>query len=112
VVWIYINTVDVKVILLCTLCIMVGCTSRNGRGSIEDAVEQFRVAMVSADEELLLKLTSPMLSYGHSNGLVEEKGEFVASLLSAKYNFLTIDLKQQAIRLMGDIAIVRHELHA
>lgn len=68
--------------------------------------------MVSADEELLLKLTSPMLSYGHSNGLVEGKDEFIASLLSAKYNFLTIDLKQQTIRLTGNIAIVRHELHA
>ncbi len=36
--------------------------------AVGDAVEKLRKAIVDADGATLTKLTSPLLSYGHSNG--------------------------------------------
>lgn len=98
--------------LLCSLCmVLVGQTAPD-RISVTKAVEQLRVAMMSGEENVLFALTSPSLSYGHSNGVVENQLEFVASLTSGKYKFLSIDLDNQTIDIVQDVAIVRHRLFA
>lgn len=76
------------------------------------AVEQLRKAMVDGDGAALTKLTSPLLSYGHSSGHLEDQKEFVGKIVSGASDFVTIDLTEQTIAVSGDAAIVRHNLGA
>jgi ketosteroid isomerase-like protein len=52
------------------------------------------------------------LSYGHSNGLIENQDAFIKTLISGKSVFLTIDLSDQTIDMVDKTAIVRHTLYA
>ena len=80
--------------------------------AVASAVEKLRQAMVDGNKEALESITSDKLSYGHSSGLVESKTEFVDKLVSGKSDFVTIELKDQAISVSGSTAIVRHKLNA
>jgi ketosteroid isomerase-like protein len=78
--------------------------------AVATAVEKLRVAIIAADEAELLKLTAPALSYGHSNGLLEDQKEFIRALTSGESKFTKIDLSEQTISISGDVAVVRHKL--
>jgi ketosteroid isomerase-like protein len=78
--------------------------------AVGEAVEKLRKAIVDADESVLSKLTSPLLSYGHSNGLLEDKKEFIRAITSGESHFTRIDISDQTITISGDLAIVRHKL--
>lgn len=78
--------------------------------AVGDAVEKLKNAIVAADAPVLDKLTSPLLSYGHSNGLLEDKKEFIRAITSGESHFTKIDLSDQTISVSGDLAIVRHKL--
>ncbi|MFT3936448.1 MAG: nuclear transport factor 2 family protein [Chitinophagaceae bacterium] len=80
--------------------------------AVADAVENLRKAMVDPTKEALTKLTSPDLSYGHSSGKVQNQAEFIDALVSGASDFLNIDLTEQTIKVVGDVAMVRHVLSA
>ncbi len=80
--------------------------------AVAAAVEQLRVAMVSGNQEELNGIASDQLSYGHSGGHVEGKKEFVDKIASGKSDFVTIELSEQSIMVVGKTAIVRHSLNA
>ncbi|ACE82974.1 nuclear transport factor 2 family protein [Cellvibrio japonicus] len=80
--------------------------------AVEQQVEALRLAMIAGDAKQLDKLAAAKLSYGHSGGLVENKAEFIHKLESGSSDFVTIELKNQHISLSGDVALVRHDLHA
>jgi ketosteroid isomerase-like protein len=71
------------------------------------AVEALRAAMVSGDGRALAALVADSLTYGHSNGRLENKEQFLASL-DGKNAFRSIDLTKQTVTLDGDVAVVRH----
>ena len=73
-------------------------------------VEKLRVAIIDANEAELKKLTSSGLSYGHSNGLLEDQKEFIRALVSQESKFTKIELTDQTIAISGDVALVRHKL--
>lgn len=79
---------------------------------LTEAVELFRKMMVDPDRAALERLTSEILTYGHSSGLVEDRVTCAESLVSGKYNFLSIELSEQEIRIQNDIAVVVHLLFA
>jgi ketosteroid isomerase-like protein len=78
--------------------------------AVGEAVEKLKKAIVDADEAALSKLTSPLLSYGHSNGLLEDKKEFIRAITSGESHFTRLDISDQTITISGDLAIVRHKL--
>jgi hypothetical protein len=77
---------------------------------IKAKVEDLRKAMIAADKIALDQLTAPELSYGHSNGMIEDKATFIDALLKGRSVFKTMVLSDQTARICGDIAIVRHRL--
>lgn len=79
--------------------------------AVAAAVESLRKAMVDPDKGALEKLTAKELSYGHSNGLVEDQAAFVDALVSGKSDFISINLTNQTVKVAGNTALVRHELH-
>ncbi len=79
--------------------------------AVAAAVENLRKAMIDPDKATLEKLTSPDLSYGHSTGKIEDQAAFVNALVSNASDFVTIELSQQTIKVVGNTAIVRHILN-
>lgn len=95
---------------------MTAITSNTFAGDTREAVtktlEQFRLAMISGDSTQLAALTMPQLSYGHSGGHVEGQEEFIYKLSSKQSDFVTIDITDQTIEVVKDVAVVRHNLSA
>ncbi|MNH41419.1 hypothetical protein D3C79_1029150 [compost metagenome] len=52
------------------------------------------------------------LTYGHSNGKIEDKAAFVEALSTKKSDFKTIELSEIGVTIAGNTAIVRHILRA
>lgn len=80
--------------------------------AVAAAAEALRKAMIDPDKTTLENLTMDELSYGHSGGQIQSKPEFVEALTSGKSDFVTIDLSEQTIKVVGHTAIVRHHLSA
>jgi hypothetical protein len=79
---------------------------------VASAVEFLRNALISGDKAALEKITASQLSYGHSSGKIEDKATFVEALASGKSDFISIELKDQTIQVIDNLALVRHKLHA
>jgi hypothetical protein len=80
---------------------------------VAGAVEVLRVAMVSGNKASLEKITADQLTYGHSNGKLEDKAAFVEALASGSSDFVTIELEDQTITVVDNtLALVRHKLRA
>jgi hypothetical protein len=69
-------------------------------------------AMIKADANALKQLTATELSYGHSSGRVEDQTSFIANLVSGASDFVSIELQNQQIQPLDDLAVVRHTLVA
>jgi ketosteroid isomerase-like protein len=78
--------------------------------AVAEAVEKLRTAILAANEADLTKITSSSLTYGHSNGLMEDQKEFIRALTSGDSKFTSIELREQTISISGDVAMVRHKL--
>ena len=76
--------------------------------AVTAAVEALRKAMVAGDKPALDKLVADELSYGHSSGRLETKAEFIADLTSGKAGFASIELSDQTVAIVDNIALVRH----
>ena len=77
---------------------------------LTDAITTLKNAMLNADRQQLEMIASPALSYGHSSGKMEDKAAFVDALATGKSDFITMDLSDQTITVLGKTAIVRHNL--
>jgi hypothetical protein len=80
--------------------------------AVTDAVEKLRSAMISGERSALESLIVPELTYGHSGGHIDDAKEFVEKLVSKKSDFLTIDITDQNVSIVGNTAIVRHHFYA
>ncbi len=80
--------------------------------AVADRVESLRQAMVAADENSLADLTAEKLSYGHSNGLVEDQKEFIRKIISGENDYLKLNHSNQSIVISGKSAIVRLQFEA
>lgn len=80
------------------------------REEVTRAVESLRQQLVDPQKEALEALSAEILTYGHSSGYIEDRAEFIESLVSGKFNFETLELTGQTIDLSGETAIVRHIL--
>jgi ketosteroid isomerase-like protein len=79
---------------------------------VKTAIEKLTSAMISGERAALEMIVSKHLSYGHSGGHVEGKTEFVEKITTGKSDFVTIDITDQTIDVLGKTAIVRHVLNA
>lgn len=99
------------VIFLLSATIMVNAQTAD-ETKVVQAVEKLRLAMISGDRTALQNIASEKLGYGHSSGKLEDKATFVETIASGRSDFVTIDLKNQIVKVSGKTAIVRHELQA
>jgi hypothetical protein len=80
--------------------------------AVASAVEALRKALIDPDKATLDALVLDELTYGHSNGNIQDKAAFEAALLNKSSDFVTIDLTNQTVKVVGNTAWVRHTLTA
>lgn len=101
-----------SLLLIVSLCVTsVSVAQTADEKAVAAAVESLRKAMVDPDKTALESLTAKELSYGHSNGLIEDQATFIDALVSGKSDFVSIELTNQTVKVVGKTALVRHELH-
>jgi hypothetical protein len=83
-------------------------TQTGQEGAVAAAVEALRKAMVAGDRTALQQLAADELTYGHSSNRLENKAEFIEALASGKAGFSAIELSDQTVSIIDNIALVRH----
>lgn len=81
-------------------------------GDVLNAIEDYRKAMVGADGAKLLELSHDDMSFGHANGFVQTKVEFVKYVVDKEEIFHNIKLYDHWIHVSNDMAIARHTFDA
>ncbi|MGB9646463.1 MAG: nuclear transport factor 2 family protein [Stellaceae bacterium] len=76
--------------------------------AVKQNVEALREALLKADKAQLERLTADQLSYGHSDGRVQNKAEFVNGVMTRKATVKSLTFPDLKIELAGDAAIARH----
>jgi len=99
------------VFILLAFSVMVKAQSKD-ETSVLAAVENMRLALISGDKTALENVAATDLSYGHSSGKIQDKAAFVEAIASGSSDFVTVEYKNQTVKVTGKTAIVRHELHA
>ena len=91
---------------------IITCAQSKKEKEITGLVETLRKAIVDANAPALEELLSDQLSYGHSNGKVDGKEELIQKLSTGMYDFVSMDLSAQTIKIFDNTAIVRNKLDA
>ena len=91
---------------------LVGFTQSRQESEVISTVEKLRLALISGVKEDLESVVHDSLSYGHSNGTIEGKYEFVEKIVSGKSDFVSIEFYGQTISVQKNIALVSHSLIA
>lgn len=105
----------IKKIILAMVFLMavtISAQKTNDKDAVTAASEKLRLAMISGEKPELEALILPELTYGHSGGHIDDATEFVEKLVSKKSDFVTIDITNQKVDVVGNTAIVRHHLYA
>lgn len=94
------------------VAIMGLATSKSALACSDDdlkkAVEEFRQAMVDGNGARLLELMSDDVTFGHANGVVQTKIEFVKTVVDKTEVFKSIALKDHKIEISKEIGLARH----
>jgi Domain of unknown function (DUF4440) len=85
---------------------------QNDDPTLTNTIEAFRKALIDPTKADLDKLTMNELTYGHSSGMIQDRAAFEQALLSGASDFVSIDLSQQTMHVVGNTAWVRHVLSA
>lgn len=101
-----------KILIYLSFFMMSIQLSSAQQNDIENAVNTLTKLMITPDSAALDKLVLDKLSYGHSSGKIQNKREFMHSLLSAESDFVEINLSDQTVTVQGKTALVRHTLSA
>jgi hypothetical protein len=80
--------------------------------AVSMALDAFSQAVIAADKAKLERMTLPEVTYGHSDGRVQDQATFIDALVTRKSIFKTLDSTKQAITVVGDTAIVRNHMSA
>lgn len=72
------------------------------------AVEALRKATLSADKAQLTALTADQLTYGHSDGRLQDKAEFIDGVMNRKATIKSLNFPELKTAVVGDAGVTRH----
>lgn len=79
---------------------------------VEKSMNALSLAIIAADQKMLDALTMSEVVYGHSDDRIQNKAEFIESLVTKKSVMTKIDLSNQKISIVGDLAFVSNHMSA
>ncbi len=94
------------------LSIGASAAAQQTEAGVAKAMDALNTAIKSADPQQLDKIAIADLTYGHSNGRLENKAQFIDALVQKRSVFKTIDISKQTIHMQGDTAVVRNHVSA
>jgi len=77
--------------------------------AVAKAVEALRKATFGQEKSQLEELCAEELSYGHSDGRVENKAQFINGVMTRKAIVKSLTLSEHTIAVVGTNAIARHK---
>jgi ketosteroid isomerase-like protein len=69
-------------------------------------------ALIENDVDALEQLLGDDLTYVHSNGMLDTKESYIGSLRAGASRYLTMDMSDVAVRLLGDTAVITAKFNA
>lgn len=79
---------------------------------VAKSMNALSAAIIAADQKMLDSLTLSEVIYGHSDDRIQNKTEFIDSLVTKKSVMTKIDLSNQQITIVGDLAFVSNHMSA
>jgi ketosteroid isomerase-like protein len=76
--------------------------------AVDKAVEALRKALLEKGKGELEKITAEQVSYGHSDGRVQTKAQFIDGVMTRKAIVKSLSFPELTITVAGDAAIARH----
>jgi len=76
--------------------------------AVTAAVETLRKGLLEPDKAKLEQVASPQISYGHSDGRVETKEQFINAVMTRKQVVKSLDFPELKVAVVGNAAIARH----
>ena len=76
--------------------------------AVADSVETLRKALLEANKAKLEQVASAQISYGHSDGRVETKEQFINGVMTRKQTVKSLDFPELKVAVVGNAAIARH----
>lgn len=76
--------------------------------AVAQAVETLRKGQFEADRSKLEQVTSAQVSYGHSDGRVETKEQFIHGVMTRKPTVKSLEFPELKMAVVGNAAVVRH----
>ena len=78
------------------------------QAAVEKQVDALREAILKADKTALASVAADQLSYGHSDGRVQDKAEFIDGVVNRKMTVKTLTFPELKVTVTGDAAVARH----
>ena len=75
---------------------------------LAQAVEELRKAILVADKAKLDALTAAELTYGHSDGRIQDKSVFVDGVMTRKATVKSLEFPELKTFVAGDAGVTRH----
>jgi hypothetical protein len=76
--------------------------------AVTQSVETLRKALLEADKAKLEQVASAQISYGHSDGRVETKEQFINGVMTRKQIVKSLAFPELKVAVVGNAAIARH----
>jgi ketosteroid isomerase-like protein len=76
--------------------------------AVTESVETLRKAVLEADKVKLEQVASAQISYGHSDGRVETKEQFINGVMTRKQVVKSLAFPELKVAVVGNAAIARH----
>lgn len=96
-----------SILVISLLFIYSSASAQKTIGGVKDAVNAYNKALIAKDTTALNKLLHTSLSYGHSNGWIEDKAEQKANLFNGTIIYHKIEQPELQVTLAGNAATVR-----
>ena len=76
--------------------------------AVAQSVETLRKALLEGDRAKLEQVSSAQISYGHSDGRVETKEQFINAVMTRKQVVKSLAFPELKVAVVGNAAIARH----
>ena len=85
-----------------------GAAAAADESAVTEGIEILRKALLEADKARLEQVAAPQISYGHSDGRVETKEQFINGVMTRKQVVKSLAFPELKVAVVGDAAIARH----
>ena len=99
-------------VALAAPCLLLGgfisADAAADQAAVTENVEVLRKALLEANKAKLEQVASAQISYGHSDGRVETKDQFINGVMTRKQVVKSLTFPELKVAVVGDAAIARH----